>query len=67
MDVSQVKRLKELKDENRRLKKMYSDLALNTIRSGRLSKKNYRVQDEKGSDRENSGRASYQIQAICNC
>ncbi len=28
MDVSQVKRLKELEDENRRLKKMYSDLAL---------------------------------------
>ena len=28
IDVSQVKRLKELEDENRRLKKMYSDLAL---------------------------------------
>lgn len=28
MEVSQVKRLKELEDENRRLKKMYADLAL---------------------------------------
>jgi len=28
MDVSQVKRLKELEDENRRLKQMYADLAL---------------------------------------
>jgi putative transposase len=27
-DVSQVKRLKELEEENRRLKKMYSDLTL---------------------------------------
>lgn len=28
MDVSQVKRLKELEEENRRLKQMYADLAL---------------------------------------
>lgn len=28
MEVSQVKRLKELEEENRRLKKMYADLAL---------------------------------------
>lgn len=28
MDVSQVRRLKELEDENRRLKQMYADLAL---------------------------------------
>lgn len=28
MDASQVKRLKELKEENRKLKQMYSDLAL---------------------------------------
>lgn len=28
MEVSQVKRLRELEEENRRLKKMYADLAL---------------------------------------
>lgn len=28
MEVNQVKRLKELEEENRRLKKMYADLAL---------------------------------------
>lgn len=28
MDVSQVKRLKELEEENRKLKQMYADLAL---------------------------------------
>jgi putative transposase len=28
MDVSQVRRLKELEDENRKLKQMYADLAL---------------------------------------
>ena len=28
MDVSQVKRLKELEEENRKLKHMYADLAL---------------------------------------
>lgn len=28
MEVSQVKRLKELEDENRRLKKMYAELSL---------------------------------------
>lgn len=28
MNVSQVRRLKELEDENRRLKQMYADLAL---------------------------------------
>ena len=28
MDISQIKRLKELEEENRRLKQMYADLAL---------------------------------------
>lgn len=28
MDVNQVRRLKELEEENRRLKRMYADLAL---------------------------------------
>jgi putative transposase len=28
MEISQVKRLKELEDENRTLKQMYADLAL---------------------------------------
>lgn len=28
MDISQIKRLKELEEENRKLKQMYADLAL---------------------------------------
>lgn len=40
MDVSQVKRLKELEDENRRLKQMYADLSLdNKMLKDVLSKK----------------------------
>lgn len=40
MDASQLKRLKELEDENARLKKMYADLALdNTMLKDILSKK----------------------------
>ncbi len=31
MDVSQVERLHELEEENRRLKKMYSELALDNM------------------------------------
>ncbi len=42
MDVSQVKRLKELEDENRRLKQMYADLALdNRILKEVIEKKLY--------------------------
>jgi putative transposase len=40
MDVNQVKRLKELEDENRRLKQMYADLSLdNQMLKDVLSKK----------------------------
>ena len=40
MDASQLKRLKELEEENARLKKMYADLALdNTMLKDILSKK----------------------------
>lgn len=40
MDASQLKRLKELEEENARLKKMYADLALdNTILKDVISKK----------------------------
>jgi putative transposase len=40
MDASQLKRLKELEEENARLKKMYADLALdNTMLKDVLSKK----------------------------
>ena len=31
MDASQLKELKELKDENRRLKQMYADLSLDNV------------------------------------
>lgn len=40
MQISEVKRLKELEDENRRLKKMYAELSLqNEIIKEALSKK----------------------------
>lgn len=40
MDVSQVRRLKELEEENRRLKQMYADLALdNQIQRDVIEKK----------------------------
>ena len=40
MDVSQVRRLKELEEENRRLKQMYADLALdNRLRKDVIEKK----------------------------
>jgi putative transposase len=40
MDVNQVKRLKELEEENRRLKQMYADLSLdNQMLKDVLSKK----------------------------
>lgn len=40
MDLSQVYRLKEFKDENRRLKHMYADLALdNKILKDVINKK----------------------------
>ena len=40
MQVSEVKRLKDLEDENRRLKKMYADLSLqNDIIKEALQKK----------------------------
>ena len=40
MDASQLKRLKELEDENRRLKRMYADLSLdNELLKNVLEKK----------------------------
>ncbi|GAB4036922.1 hypothetical protein GCM10028774_30600 [Spirosoma jeollabukense] len=40
MQVSEVKRLKELEDENRRLKKMYAELSLqNEVIKEALAKK----------------------------
>jgi putative transposase len=40
MDASQLKRLKELEDENRRLKQMYADISLdNQMLKDVLSKK----------------------------
>jgi|WetSurMetagenome_2_1015567.scaffolds.fasta_scaffold10766_1 putative transposase len=59
MEGSQVKRLKELEEENRRLKKIYSDLALNNDILREVVEKNSRARDKKGLDRENRGRAPY--------
>lgn len=40
MSVSELKRLKELEEENRRLKQMYANLSLDMKHSKTLSKKN---------------------------
>jgi len=39
MEASDIKRLKELEDENRKLKQMFADLSLENVRSRISSKK----------------------------
>ena len=52
MDVNQVRRLKELEEENRKLKQMYADLALDNRILRDVIKKNSRARDkEKDSSR----------------
>lgn len=51
MQVSEVKRLKELEDENRRLKKMYAELSL----QNELSRKPW----QKSGDAHSALRASH--------
>ena len=49
MDVSKVKRLKELEEENRKMKQMYANLALdNQILRDVIEKKNYRARGPEG-------------------
>lgn len=43
MEVSQVRRLKELEEENRKLKQMYAELALNNKILKDVIEKNYRA------------------------
>src|SRR5574344_2509679 len=47
MDVSQVRRLKELEEENRKLKQMYADLALDNKILKDVIEKNYRARATK--------------------
>ena len=46
MDVNQVRRLKELEEENRKLKQMYADLALDNRILRDVIKKNSRARDK---------------------
>mgnify|MGYP007013947457 CR=1 FL=1 len=52
MDVSQVKHLKELEEENRKLKQMYANLALDNQILKEVIGKNSEARDPQG----NSGR-----------
>lgn len=56
MDVSQVKRLKELEEENRKLKHMYANLALDNRILKEVIEKNSRARDqERASQRDCRG------------
>ena len=56
MDVSQVKRLKELEEENRKLKQMYANLALDNQILRDVIEKNYRTRGPEGDCRRTYGR-----------
>lgn len=56
MEVSQVKRLKELEEENRKLKQMYADLALDNRILKEVIEKNSRARDQKGPCKRNRRR-----------
>jgi len=56
MEVSQVKRLKELKEENRKLKQMYANLALDNRILKEVIEKNSRARDQKGPCERNRRR-----------
>ncbi len=56
MEVSQVKRLKELEEENRRLKRMYADLSLDHELLKEVLEKNFRARVKRGTgDRDSHG------------
>jgi hypothetical protein len=56
MDVSQVHRLKELEEENRKLKQMYADLAFDNKILKDVIEKNFRTRDKEGvGGRNNRG------------
>lgn len=56
MEVSQVKRLKELEGENRKLKQMYADLALDNRILKEVIEKKSRARDQKGLCKRNRRR-----------
>lgn len=51
MDVSQIRRLKELEEENRKLKQMYADLALDNRILKEVIEKNSRARDKERASR----------------
>lgn len=60
MDVSQVEQLRSLQEENRRLKQMYADLALDNKILREVIEKNSRARDKKGVYNGDSSRISGQ-------
>ena len=55
MEVSQVKKLRELEEENARLKKMYADLALDNQILRDVIEKNSRARGQEGVGRRHRG------------
>jgi hypothetical protein len=56
MDSSRIKRLKELEEENRRLKQMYADLALDNKILKYIIEKSYRARGkERDCSRDSNG------------
>ena len=55
MDVSQVRRLKELEEESRKLKQMYADLALDNRILRDVIEKNSRARGQEGVGRRHCG------------
>lgn len=60
LEVGQLKKLKELEEENAKLKKMYANLAWTTRFSARLSKKNSDARGPQGNCGRNSGGTRHQ-------
>ncbi|MCQ2215679.1 MAG: transposase [Bacteroidales bacterium] len=54
MNVSQIQRLKELEEENRKLKQMYADLALDNRILKDVIEKNSRARGQEAHNRRNS-------------
>ena len=55
MEVSQVRRLRELEEENRKLKQMYADLALDNKILREVIEKNYRARGKEGDSQGDRG------------
>jgi len=60
MESSQLKRLKELEEENRRLKHVYAELSIDHRILKEVIEKNSKAQSKKSNSRRDSKRRRYQ-------